>query len=128
MKVMNISDLIVESTTSQNEVAELKKLIETLERDNKMLLDKLAELQCDLTKREELALKDAETLCMKQIGILKDRAVVQELTLEECKKAEIYIKSLNVIKNAPKKIKSDVDNMPTTELLKMLNIDEGLKN
>lgn len=42
---------------------------------------------------------DAETTCLVQLAVLKGKAMLCELTLEETKKVEIYAKTLNLIRS-----------------------------
>jgi hypothetical protein len=41
---------------------------------------------------------DGSTICLIQLALLRAAAMNGELTLEECKKVEIYVKTLQVIK------------------------------
>lgn len=41
---------------------------------------------------------DGTTICLVQLALLRAASMNGELTLEECKKAEIYVKTLQVIK------------------------------
>ena len=51
---------------------------------------------------------DAETTCLIQLAVLKGKAMLCELTLEETKKVEIYAKTLNLIRS--KKSDEDTEN------------------
>jgi len=126
MKIESLGDMF-ENQKGSIEVLSLKNKISDLEHENEKLRKHIQDLSSLENKEEQVAISDAEALCMKQLQLLKDRALVQELTLEECKKAEIYIKSLNLVKSVPKKKKSDIEAMSSSKLLAILNTEDFIK-
>lgn len=50
---------------------------------------------------------DAETICLVQLALLNNYSMQRELTLEECKKAEIYTKTIVMLRS--KQDKKEVD-------------------
>lgn len=68
----------------------------------------------------QLGVTDEEAICVMQLNFLKQIAVVRELTLEESKKVEIYVKTLNTIRNVPKKIELETKDMSNEQLIKLI--------
>jgi S-adenosylhomocysteine hydrolase len=68
----------------------------------------------------KLGVTDEEAICVMQLNFLKQIAVVRELTLEESKKVEIYVKTLNTIRNVPKKIELETKDMSNDQLIKLI--------
>lgn len=83
-------------------------VVVNLTRQNNELRKKLEELASQIEKLtiENTRMKalgdgtsiepgnDAETICLVQLALLNNYSMQRELTLEECKKAEIYTKTL----------------------------------
>lgn len=82
-----------------------------------------------LSKDQSNTESDGERICLIQLALLCGSAMNGELTLEETKKVEIYVKTLQIIKGkAPEKEKySDSTKKMTTEELMRL-VDSELKN
>jgi hypothetical protein len=68
---------------------------------------------------------DGETICLIQLALLRAAAMNGELTLEECKKVEIYVKTLQIIKGKTedKKIKEAGKNLSNEELIALMNTE-----
>lgn len=68
---------------------------------------------------------DGETICLIQLALLRAAAMLGELTLEECKKVEIYVKTLQIIKGKTedKKIKEAGKNLSNEELIALMNTE-----
>lgn len=88
------------------EILHLKKL---LEGSSPLIREKR-----DLTKFEA---NDQEYICRTEINKLRDISIERELTLEECKKLDIYSKILKDIMNSPKVIEVKSRNLSDAELL-----------
>lgn len=88
------------------EILHLKKL---LEGSTPLIREKK-----DLTKFES---NDQEYICRIEINKLRDISIERELTLEECKKLDIYSKILKDLLNAPKTIEVKSRNLSDAELL-----------
>ena len=70
----------------------------------------------------DLTTSDEETICVVQLAILKSLAMNRELTLEECKKTEIFCKVLKDIRNkVTKKDEPTASNLSDADLLKAMN-------
>ena len=67
---------------------------------------------------EEFDTEDAETIAVVQLALLRNYAMQRELTLEECKKSEIYVKILKELRSTqPKEKQESIDNLSNEELL-----------
>lgn len=110
--------LIVSLSTKVNQLEQ--------ERDH---LKKLLEQSVPIIKTEEqkaaealiVNLTDEETICRTQLKILRDIALERELTLEECKKTEVYNKILTIINSKGKGIGSGNEKLPDAELLSLID-------
>lgn len=65
---------------------------------------------------------DAEYICVIEIAKLKNRASLAEdvLTLEESRKLDTYYKILNNINSKPNKVEKDAEQLPTENLLQIV--------
>ncbi len=73
-----------------------------------------------LPTKEESELSEEQRICKEQLTLLKSFSQGRELTMEECRKVEIYSKILFQSKDLSKKPKSVVDGLPVGELLKLV--------
>jgi len=79
-------------------------------------------INADQRKFEDnFTVSDEEAICVMQLKRLKDKALVADLTLEEARKTEIYIKGLNLIKGTSKKVPEQGKPMSNEELLKLVD-------
>lgn len=103
------------------EINGLKKEIEKLAGENERLLMENAQLKA-LSPAGEFSTTAEETICLVQLEMLKNQAMTRELTLEECKKSEIFLKMLLSIrgKNAAKE-EEKVEKISNEDLLKFMD-------
>lgn len=71
-------------------------------------------------KLTKLGVTSQEAICIMQLEFIKQSALVRELTLEETKKVEILVKTLDTIRNVPKKIEIDTKDMSNEQLIKLI--------
>lgn len=99
-------------------ISELENKLETLE----VKLSKSEQtntISRSLNKDQDTTNSDGETICLIQLALLRSVAMNGELTLEETKKVEIYVKTLQVIKgkNIEEKKQKDTGKALTNEQL-----------
>lgn len=106
-----ITELSRKNKKQEEEIIHLKKL---LEGSVPLIKDKSLSpiIQCD---------NDQEYICRTEINKLRDISMERELTLEECKKLDIYSKIIKDLMNSPKTIEIKSRNMSDEELLAALN-------
>ena len=101
---------IISQTRQINELRkkleELSKQCETLTIENTKLKALAPASSLDTT------IPDEESICLVQLALLNNMSMQRELTLEECKKTEIYSKVLVTLRN-----KKPVDDTPSTSNL-----------
>jgi hypothetical protein len=108
--------LIVELSKKINKLEE-EKLSLKRELDNKGLVINSNNVK-ELEKKLSIT-SDAESICVMQLSLLRDISLDRELTLEECKKTEIYTKVLNSLKE--KDAGKTIDpNIATKDLLTLV--------
>lgn len=83
-----------EITVLQEEVSKLNNLIKNFN----------VSIDPDSIPEQFQGLADQEIICKQQLQNLRDAALKGDLTLEECKKAEIYTKLLLSIDESKKKV------------------------
>lgn len=100
-----IEDLREYSNSQYKVIVSQSKKISELERKLESTESKLAKSEQTNTVNGALVIdqtggtnSDGETICMIQLALLRAAAMNGELTLEETKKVEIYVKTLQVIK------------------------------
>lgn len=99
-----IEDLREYSNSQYKVIVSQSKKISELEKKLESVESKLAKSEQvntvagALSKDQDGTNDDGTTICLVQLALLRSKAMNDELTLEECKKAEIYVKTLQVIK------------------------------
>lgn len=73
-----------------------------------------------LPTKEQETLTEEQRICKEQLVLLKSFSQGRELTMEEARKVEIYSKILFQTQDKNKKSKSQVDDLPIADLLKIV--------
>jgi hypothetical protein len=114
------------SDSQFGEIQKLKETIARLETENKSLklmidtnLPQVGSQFVDLS----LGISNQQLICEVQLTMLKDRAVTQELTIEEVKKVQILTDVLAKCKQGKTPNEISVSRMTDEELLKAATID-----
>lgn len=105
------------------EINTLRKQKEQIEKEFEKLTMEHVQLKAmNPGAMSGLEVSDEETICIVQIAILKNLAMQRELTLEECKKTEIYCKVLKEIrgKTAVKEEPASLSGLDPAELTKLM--------
>jgi len=107
-----------------NTITKQSKRINELEKE-------ITELKKELLSKPKLELtqsinpiptsSDEETICVVQLRDLRAKAMEGELTLEEVKKVDIFVKTLMSIRNKPKKSELPIQSLTSDELHSELN-------
>lgn len=113
------------SDSQFNELMSLKETISRLETENKSLkliidtnLPSLGSQIVDLS----LGISNQQLICEVQLTMLKDRAVIQELTIEEVKKVQILTDVLSKCRGSKTTEEVSVSRMSDEDLLKAASI------
>ena len=110
---------VVVNLTRQNN--ELRKKIEELSSQLETLTIENTRLKAMGNGTEVEQGNDAETICMVQLALLNNYSMQRELTLEECKKSEIYVKTLLALRNKQEKKEVDtVGSLSNEELMEAM--------
>jgi hypothetical protein len=68
----------------------------------------------------QFATSDEETACVIQIAMLKEHSLVRELTMDETKKLDTFVRVLQSIRNKqPAKKEASLEDLPTEDLMLM---------
>lgn len=113
----------------QSTIISQTKEINSLRKMKEQLEIELAKLQMDNIQLKaanpdavRFETSDEETICVVQIAIIKNLAMQRELTLEECKKTEIYCKVLKEIRSKQAIKEEDAPStLSNEELMKAMN-------
>lgn len=117
------SDAQYKTILKQNEeINSLKSSIETLKQEKETLLAKVAANSISSSESSSQEVTNEEAACVTQIYLIKNNAMTRELTMDECKRLQIYVQTLQVIRgkeaNSKSKSEKDAANMSTEDLLK----------
>jgi hypothetical protein len=105
------------------EINVLRKQKEQVEKEFEKLQMEYIQLKAmNPSAQAQFETSDEETICVVQIAILKNLAMQRELTLEECKKTEIYCKVLKDIRSKkPEKEEQNLSDIKSEDLIKAMN-------
>ena len=117
------SDLQEYCDAQAKTIIEISKKLKALQDEN-LHLKQMLESSVPLIKTPNnlpslVAKNDEEAIARQQLFLLKQTSQQRELTLEECRKSEIYAKILNTLKSQPKTFESQAQDIPMDELLKI---------
>ncbi len=114
---MNINEL--EQQAQYEVIAKLQTKVQKLEEENshlKLMVEGTTPVIQDLNPT---GLSNERLICEVQIAVLKQRAVVQELTMEEARKLQIYVDVLEKIKvKKDDGVKADISEEQLLQLVK----------
>ena len=109
------------------EINHLKRELEKVAAENEKLSMELVQLKAvgavsGAGSEGQFDTSSEETICVVQLEILKNMAMTRELTLEETKKAEIFTKTLLMVrgKKPIEKEEDKVEKLSNEDLLKMM--------
>lgn len=109
------------------EINHLKRELEKVAAENEKLSMELVQLKAvgaasGAGSEGQFDTSAEETICVVQLEILKNMAMTRELTLEETKKAEIFTKTLLMVrgKKPVEKEEDKVEKLSNEDLLKMM--------
>ena len=130
---MNNIDAIAEKYKTKEEIsayadAQYKTIIKLTRR-----IAKLEDEKIDLQKQVQdagssisidnpMGITDEEAICIMELNKLRNKSLLDDLTMEECRKVETYVKTLATIRNQPKKIDIQTKGMSTDDLLKHFDL------
>ena len=120
----DMSELQAYASALNETILNLAKQIDTLKAENQKLKDQVKNnisiVPDDhrlVEAKPKFETDDEETICRTQLRMLRDISLERELTLEECRKYDVYAKSLQTIKNAPKTVIVQASKISDKELL-----------
>lgn len=116
------ADAQFKTITGQNKtINSLKEQIVALE---KLLSHKDLSVpaQANVIQFPNYAISNEEQICIEQIASLRMASGNRELTMEECRKLEVYAKILLSLRNKEKDIDTTSKKMSTDELLKLTEL------
>lgn len=107
-------------------VTQSKKITQLEEeiRHMKRLLAEATPLLPVSTDSSSLHVNDEEFIARTEIKKLRDVSMSRELTLEECRRLEVFFKIITQLSNQPKKLVIDTKKMSAEKLLASLDIAE----
>ena len=108
-------------STQQKLIIELSKQVKFLEEKNSHL-EKL--IDSSIPIYTSIIITDEETISREQLKKLKSISDDRELTLEECKKVDVYTKILIAISSRSKTIETSAKHMSESELIQFVNKNE----
>lgn len=118
---MKITDLETQFTNAQVKVvASLQKEVDRLKTENehlKLMLE--ATVPVLENKSIDIGISNQRIIAETQLALLKNSAISRELTLEETRKFQIYVDSLEKMKNE-KDDGINANTIPESELLRLV--------
>ena len=115
-------DLKAYADAQYKTIIKLTKRIAKLEDEKKELLKKVEDASIKMAIDNPTGVSDEEAICVMELNKLRNKSLVEDLTMEECRKVETYVKTLATIRNQPKKIDINTKGMSTEDLLKHFDL------
>ena len=106
------------------EINNVKREVERLAKENERLVLENTQLRAlaPAQSGDQFTTTDEETICIIQLAMIKNMAMTRELTMDECKKSEIYLKMIQSIRGkAVAKEEEPMEKLSNEELLKMMD-------
>lgn len=107
-------------------ILKLQKRLAQLERDNQDLKEKTVDGGNYINVPCPNGVTDEEAICIMELNRLRIMSMASPLTLEECRKVEMYVRTLATIRNQPKKLELNTKGMSAEELLS--EFDKMMRN
>lgn len=118
------------ATAQELTIIQLSKKVQKLE-DERNHFKKLLESSGTLISTDKKQLineDDSENICNLEISKLRDNSIQRELTLEECRKLETYVKILTQLESRKKKpTEKEAEKLDTTALWALVENEDGKK-
>ena len=121
-KYKNKEELQAYAEAQYKTIIKLTKQIARLQEDNEILKQKLNAMPSTVNIENPKGITDEEAICVMEIHKLRAKSLNDELTMEECRKLETYVKTLATVRNQPKKSEISTQNISTDDLLKHFDL------
>lgn len=119
----SIEELRAYCNAQYKTIQKLSKKIAELEKDNEKLKNGIdPDKEGEIRYQAPEGMSDQEAICVLELSKLHLSSQQRELTLEECKKVDTYVKTLTTIRNENVKSPSKTTNISTEDLLKGLEL------
>lgn len=127
--VKSVEDKEIFIKAQNNTISMLTKKVNELEKENNLLKRQIKDLKDNNSFEDKLKVNtqrgsDDEIICLTQLKLLREIAEERELTMEETKKTEIFIKALNSLKQEQNKKPEGATDLSNDNLLSLLDNDD----
>lgn len=116
MEILDIDQFIKEAKKKELQEFTEKQLvtITKLQDENNFLKQKLGQLERMLVELEQRKMsfnnmQDEELICIEQIQVLKQKSSTRELSLDEAKRLDLFIKNLRLIREQSTEVINSTD-------------------
>ena len=117
-KYKSVEELRIYCNAQYNTIKKLSKKIAALENDKEQLKEGLnPDQEGEIMYQAPEGLSDQEAICVLELSKLHLNSQQRELTLEETRKVETYVKTLYLIRNDQIKAPPATNNISTEDLL-----------
>tara|TARA_R110000803_G_scaffold187128_7_gene249510 strand:- start:797 stop:1216 length:420 start_codon:yes stop_codon:yes gene_type:complete len=120
-KYKTVEELRVYTNAQYTTIKKLNRKINELESDIEDIKSNKTEYKSSLLIPNVNGLSDEEAICIMELNKLRQRSMNDELTMEECKKVEAYVRTLLNLRDGDSAQVSQTANMSTQDLLTAMN-------
>ena len=118
-KYDSVEELRAYSNAQYKTIIKLTKRLAELEDKNNKLKEEIGRAkESSVIIENPDGISDEEAICIMELNRLRNKSLVEELTMEECRKVETYVKTLYTVRSKTKKEFNPAAGMSAEDLLK----------
>lgn len=124
-KYKTVPELKAYCNAQYSTIVKLNKKINQLEQDIKDVKLNKTDYKSSLLIPNTNGLSDEEAICIMELNKLRQRSMNDELTMEECRKVEAYVRTLLNLRDGDTAAVSQTGSMSTEDLVKAMKSLSG---
>jgi len=124
-KYKTVAELRVYANAQYKTIIKLNQKINDLNKEIEDIKSNKTEYKSSFTIPNLKGISDEEAICIMELNKLRQRSMNDELTMEECRKVEAYVRTLLNLRDGETGAVSQTGSMSTEDLVKAMNSLSG---